>query len=109
MTHLQARKILVVFLIMILTPLLLSSDLAADSSRYPQFAQQQLPQHVIPSYIRLDQLVEEIILGKRPLLIDVRSDPEFREAHIKGSISIPLDQFANRLGEVPRDRLVVLY
>ncbi len=109
MTHLRVHRILIVFLTMILCPLLLSSELGADSSRYPQFAQQQLPQHVIPSFIRLDQLVEEIVSRKRPLLIDVRSDPEYREAHIKGSISIPLDQFAHRLEEVPRDRLVVLY
>lgn len=109
MTRLRMHKFLVVFLSMVLSPLLPLSELPADSSRYPQFAQQQLPQHVIPSFIRLDQLVEEIVTGKRPLLIDVRSDPEYREAHIKGSISIPLDQFAHRLEEVPRDRLVVLY
>ena len=81
----------------------------ADASKYPQYAQQTLPPEITPDFIKLDALVNEIINHKTPLIIDVRSAEEFHEAHIKGSISIPLGDFARRAGEIPRDRALVLY
>lgn len=82
---------------------------AADPAKYPQFAQQQLPKDVAPDFISLDQLVEEIVNGKRPLLIDVRSGEEYQEAHIKASVSIPLGEIPLHFAEIPKDKLVVLY
>jgi 3-mercaptopyruvate sulfurtransferase SseA len=46
---------------------------------------------------------------RRPLLIDVRSADEFRDAHIAGAVNIPLGEIERRQGEVPREGLVVLY
>ncbi len=85
------------------------SELAADPSRYPQFAQQQLPKGVAPDFISLDRLVDEIVQGKKPMVIDVRSREEYEQSHIKGSISIPLGEIPLHLAEIPRDKLVVLY
>lgn len=87
----------------------LSSPAQADPTRYPQFAQQEVPQGLVPEFIHLDQFVDEIVQGKKPLIIDVRSRDEYDEAHIKGSISIPLNEIPLHLGAIPKDRPVVFY
>lgn len=86
-----------------------SGESAADPAKYPEFAQQQLPKDITPDFIYLDQLVDEIIGAKKPLIIDVRSDEEYTEAHIKAAIPIPLGEIPLRLAEIPKDRPLVLY
>ena len=85
------------------------SEVTADVSRYPQYAQQQIPAGVQPDFINLEQLVEQITGGKKPLIVDVRSAEEYEEAHIKAAISIPLGEVPQRLGEIPKNRPVALY
>jgi hypothetical protein len=53
----------------------------ADPSKYPQFAQQKLPDNITPAFISVDQLVNEITAGKKPFIIDVRSGRISRGAH----------------------------
>ena len=84
-------------------------EAAADPAEYPQYAQQTLPKDVVPEFIYLDLLVDEIVSEKRPLIVDVRSREEYEQSHIKGSISIPLGEIPLHLAEIPKDRLVVLY
>ena len=79
----------------------------ADPSRYPQFAQQSPPANV--SLISIDELVQEITAGKKPMIIDVRSEEEYREVHILGALSAPLPEFNAYAQSVPKDRLVILY
>lgn len=86
-----------------------SRESAADPTKYPQFAQQQLPKEITPDFISLDQLVNDIVNGKKPLIIDVRSDEEYAEAHIKAAVSIPLGEIPLHLAEIPKDRPLVLY
>ena len=43
------------------------------------------------------------------LVVDVRPEQSYSSSHIKGSISIPLEQVATRLGELPRDKMIVTY
>ncbi len=81
----------------------------ADPSRYPEFAQQSVPENTPLSFISIDELVEDVKAGKKPLIIDVRSEEEFREVHILGATSAPLAQFKGFLQSIPRDRPVVLY
>jgi len=81
----------------------------ADPSRYPEFAQQALPANVTPSFISIDELVKDVKAGKKPLIIDVRSEEEFREVHILSALSAPLAQFKAHLPSIPKDRPVVLY
>ena len=81
----------------------------ADPSRYPEFAQQSLPANVALSFISIDELVENVKAAKKPLIIDVRSEEEFREVHILSALSAPLAQFKAHLPSIPRDRPVVLY
>jgi hypothetical protein len=81
----------------------------ADPSKYPQFAQHKLPEHIKPEFIFLDQLVTEVKAGTKPVIVDVRSAEEFHETHILGSISAPLGDFASYMDRIPKDRLIVLY
>lgn len=45
-------------------------------------------------------------LGKpeAPLVIDVRTDKEWKKDHIAGAMHIPLGELEARMGEIPRDR-----
>jgi rhodanese-related sulfurtransferase len=42
-----------------------------------------------------------------PLLLDVRSKEEFRDAHIAGAKLIPLDELSRRQAELPKDRPIL--
>ena len=79
----------------------------ADPSKYPQFAQQSPPANV--PLISVDELVNEIQAGKKPMIIDVRTEEEYSEVHILGAVSAPLTEFDAYLKSVPKDRLVILY
>ena len=79
----------------------------ADPSKYPQFAQQSPPANV--SLISIDELVDDIKAGKKPMIIDVRTEEEYREVHILGAVSAPLEEFNGYLQRIPKDRLVILY
>ena len=50
-------------------------------------------------------------LGQKdpPLLVDVRSPAERASKRIDGSLSIPLQEMAARVGELPRDRPILVY
>ncbi len=43
------------------------------------------------------------------LLVDVRNPAEFEEESVPGAINIPLPQLRTRLGELPRDREVLVF
>jgi rhodanese-related sulfurtransferase len=79
----------------------------ADPSKYPQFAQKSPPANV--SLISVDELVQEITAGKKPMIIDVRNEDEYREVHILGALSAPLPEFNAYSQSIPKDRLVILY
>jgi rhodanese-related sulfurtransferase len=42
------------------------------------------------------------------LLLDVREPAEWEDAHVAGSVHIPMGQFVARIGEVPTDRPLVV-
>ena len=79
----------------------------ADPSKYPQFAQQSPPANFLLTSV--DELVDEVKAGKKPMIIDVRTEEEYREVHILGAVSAPLEEFNGYLPRIPRDRLVILY
>jgi hypothetical protein len=81
----------------------------ADPSKYPEFAQQTLPENITPVFISVDELVEVVKAGAKPLIIDVRTEEEFKEAHILGAVSAPLAEFKEFIKSIPRDRPAVIY
>jgi len=54
-------------------------------------------------------LAEQLESPEPPLLLDVRTGHEWREHRIGESLNIPLSRLAQRLGELPRDRPVVVH
>jgi rhodanese-related sulfurtransferase len=42
-------------------------------------------------------------------VVDVRSEPEFKEGRIKGATLLPRRELAARLSELPKDKLIVTY
>jgi rhodanese-related sulfurtransferase len=44
-----------------------------------------------------------------PLVIDVRTPTEREQKHIAGSLSIPLNHLVERLGQIPRDKSLLVY
>jgi rhodanese-related sulfurtransferase len=55
-----------------------------------------------------DELIARLRKGD-VVLVDVRPAEEFEAGHIEGARSIPLDELADRLAELPRGREVVAY
>ena len=47
--------------------------------------------------------------GEPPLAIDVRTPREREQKTIAGSMSVPLNHLAEKLGEIPRDRALLVY
>lgn len=51
----------------------------------------------------------ELEQSKEAILIDVRESGEFKGGHIKGATNIPLSELNFRLGDLPKDRELLLY
>ncbi|MBV9495208.1 MAG: hypothetical protein JOZ54_13250 [Acidobacteria bacterium] len=51
----------------------------------------------------------KLVKSGKAIFIDVRSKEAYDEEHIKGAISIPLDEVVQRIKELPRNKLLVTY
>ena len=74
---------------------------------YPQYAQQKVTAPI--RFLGVQRLVRRMHEGEQPLIIDVRTQPEFEREHIPGAVNVPLDEIDKRLDEIPRQGTVVLY
>jgi sulfite oxidase len=54
-------------------------------------------------------LAERLEAPDRPLVVDVRSESEWRERRIDDSLNVPLSRLQERLDDVPRGRELVLH
>lgn len=54
-------------------------------------------------------LNDELKSEKPPYVIDVRTEAEFADKRIEGTVNIPLNKLSKRLNEVPRDRRLVIH
>ncbi|MEU4805608.1 metalloregulator ArsR/SmtB family transcription factor [Actinosynnema sp. NPDC023587] len=55
-----------------------------------------------------DELMRRVSTGQA-VVVDVRPKSEYDAGHIPGAVSIPMDELASRLGELPADLEVVAY
>lgn len=62
-----------------------------------------------PPEVTPKELAERLASDDPPLVLDVRSDGEWKGGHIPGALHIPIDEFSERRGEVPKDRDVVVH
>lgn len=53
-------------------------------------------------------LLEKVRAGDA-VLIDVRPEPEFRTAHLPGARSVPLEELAERIKDLPSDKEIIAY
>lgn len=53
--------------------------------------------------------IYELVHQKHAVLLDVRTHDEYAKGHVMGSVNIPYDELANRSGELPQDKPIVLY
>ncbi len=60
----------------------------------------------LPAEINVDQAYQEYQQGT--FVLDVRTVEEWNEFHAPGTTLIPLDQLAQRVNELPRDRQIVV-
>ncbi|MCB9564133.1 MAG: rhodanese-like domain-containing protein [Kofleriaceae bacterium] len=58
---------------------------------------------------RVDPATARRLVAAGATLLDVRTPDEYAGGHLDGARSIPVDDLAGRLGELPRDRDVVVY
>ena len=62
-----------------------------------------------PANITSNQARSLMAKKDRLVLLDVRTPEEYRQAHLKGSLLIPLGDLTRRVQEIPRDRPVLGY
>ena len=60
-----------------------------------------------PKEIGRDEARKMVEAGAQ--LVDVRADHEWEAGHLPGSVHIPLAELSTRVGEIDRDRPVVIY
>lgn len=58
--------------------------------------------------VTMDELTKRIKSGKVTIL-DVRPESEYKNGHIAGALSIPIDELANRLKELPKRHEIIAY
>ena len=84
-------------------------ELAESRLAELQLAMRQLfaePERLSPHSARA--LLDKVRAGE-VLLLDVRPASEYRDAHLPGARSVPLDELEARIRELPRDRDIVAY
>ena len=45
----------------------------------------------------------------KAIIVDVRGEDSYRMGHVKGSRLIPINEIGSRIGELPRDKMIITY
>lgn len=89
-----------------------ASQSAADFATVdPNVAGQQATEEAAEAALPRIQIADAVAkLGQLDVLfVDARSQAEFNTAHIKGAVSLPVDEVEARLSELPKDKEIVFY
>ena len=69
-----------------------------------------LQAHLDSTISPMDFLMEQKSKPDSSYIIDVRNaPPELKKEKIKGSVEIPLGTLSERLGELPKDKTIIVY
>ncbi len=52
---------------------------------------------------------QALVSEGKAVLVDVREESEWRSGHVPGAVHLPLSQFSQGVGRLPRDKKVILY
>jgi len=86
-----------------------SATPAADGNPAAQTAKQTEAQHADDTRrISIEESQKAVAAGDA-IIVDVRDEASYKGSHIKGAKSIPLQQFDKRMGELPKDKLIITY
>lgn len=100
--------------IMLLTPVYVFVTISLLLSCAPEVIEEETTVHIpqtvteVPK-ITVDELFQLIETNSNIVIVDVRDEEEYIEAHIKGAISGPLPAIDAQEWEPPRDKALVLY
>jgi rhodanese-related sulfurtransferase len=89
----------------------LTAELAEVAERHRPSVRADLAAALPLEGIRLMSRAELLAASKAGgvIVLDVRPSDEYEAGHLKGAVSIPLDELAARLEEIPADAEVVAY
>ena len=59
--------------------------------------------------ITAPSVAEQLASAEPPLLVDVRTAPEWQQGHIDGAVNVPLSRLGDQLSELHADRPLVVY
>jgi hypothetical protein len=62
-----------------------------------------------PPGLTPDELHGKVAKGEGVVIVDVRSEAAYEEAHIRGAKSIPWAKLPQGYKQLPKDRLIALY
>lgn len=55
------------------------------------------------------QDIYDLVHRDGAILLDVRTEDEFRKGKVNNSINIPIDELPSRVSELPKDRPIIVY
>lgn len=83
-----------------------SSEVAVTSNNNTKAQPNTPPDNV--RRVTVAELRDALEQGKA-IVVDVRSEAQYKQEHIKGALNIPENQISSRAKELPKDKLIVLY
>lgn len=51
----------------------------------------------------------KLVRGNKAIFVDVRSKESYVAEHIKGALSLPLSELPARMGELPKNKMIITY
>lgn len=66
-------------------------------------------QSAAPGNLSAEEARRLLASDPRIFLLDVRTPEEFRQVRLQGARLVPIDQLSRRMGEIPKDRPVLVY
>lgn len=93
-----------------LTPQPPAGESAAPAAPQASQAPAQVPADPLAAARRIsgEDALKALAKGEA-VLVDVRAKESYDSEHAKGAISIPLSDLASRMGELPKDKLIITY
>ena len=82
---------------------------AANGNATAQAAKQMPAQNLDDARRISIEEAQAAVTAGNAVIVDVRSESIYKVSHIKGARSVPVEQFEQRGGELPKDKLIITY